>query len=551
MRFHPDEKLKCLLVYPRSQGLTFWDLPKSCAMAGCKTLSPPLGLLTVAAILPQHWEFRLLDLNCEPFDEEPWDWADLVCTGGMLPQQAGIVDLIHRGARDGKFVAVGGPDPSSQPEIYERASALVLQEGEITIPLWLDSWREGKPTGVFTTDDKPDVTKSPIPRYDLVNFDDYLYPGIQISRGCPFNCEFCDVIELYGRKPRLKTPEQVVAELESLYRLGYSGQLQIVDDNFVGNPRYVKREILPAVIAWMESRQYPFYVTAQASIDVADDEELLALMRAAEFRGLFIGVETPDPELLRSTQKPQNLTGSLIDRMHKLYDYGMVVAAGFILGFDNEKDGIDLPIIRCVEDTEIAVAMVGLLIALPDTQLTRRLRKERRLIGGDGKIDSSEGRYRIDVSNTVFAGFDQMNSGLNFVTTRDRRRILREYLNVLNTIYAADSYFQRVVRAFRRIKFKSHYWPRWFEIKRLLRGSAALSARLLFNRETCWPYIRTVAQAIPLGLRGYVNTMKMLAIYVDLKDRLHEVNASIERRSRDLDNGLPASGLADPARNPE
>lgn len=535
MRFHPDEKIKCLLIQPASEGFSFWHFTKACEIAGCKAVIPPLGLLTVAAILPQHWEFRLLDLHRTSFDEGLWDWADVVCTGGMLPQQPGILEVIERGVRDGKFVVVGGPDPTSQPELYGQASALVLNEGEATIPLWLDSWRAGHPAGTFVTTDRPDITQSPVPRFDLVDFRDYLFMGIQISRGCPYNCEFCDIIELYGRKPRVKTPEQVVAELETLHQLGYSGHLDVVDDNFIGNRPYIKREILPAMIQWMKRRKYPFYLAAQASLNIADDEPLLALMQEAEFRYLFVGIETPDHDLLLTAQKPQNTTGSIVDRVHKIYDYGMSVTAGFVLGFDNESDGMDEAIINLVEDTGICAVMVSLLIALPKTQLTRRLREEGRLIGADGKLDLNEGDYRVDLSESVFERCDQTTSGLNFVTQRDRRTILREFLNILNTVYDADRYFKRVVRTYRQVKFKRRYYPRWSEIKRYLRGAVLLPWNLLFNRKTCWPYLRTCLKAIWFGPTGYINAMKMVTMYLHFKDRVAYINRVVEKPLQELD----------------
>jgi radical SAM superfamily enzyme YgiQ (UPF0313 family) len=535
MRFHPDEKIKCLLIQPASEGFSFWNFTKTCEIAGCKAVTPPLGLLTVAAILPQHWEYKLLDLNCTTFDQKLWDWADVACTGGMLPQQPGILKLIERGAADDKLVVVGGPDPTSQPELYGQASALVLNEAELTVPAWIESWRAGQPTGTFKTTERPDVAQSPIPRFDLLKFRDYLFMGIQVSRGCPYNCEFCDVIELYGRKPRVKTPEQVVAELETLYQLGYSGHVELVDDNFIGNRPYIKGKILPAMIEWMKRRKYPYYFCTEASLNIADDDALLALMREAEFRILFIGIETPDHDLLISAQKPQNTTGSIVDRVHKIYDYGMSVTAGFILGFDNESDGMDEAIIDLVEDTGITAAMVGLLIAMPETQLARRLRKEGRLIGADGQQDLKEGSYRLDLSETVFERCDQTTSGLNFVTQRDRRTILREYLSILNTVYSADRYFKRVVRTYSRVKYKRRYFPRWSELRRYLRATVLLPWHLLFNRETCWPYLRTCLQAIRFGPTGYVNTMKMVTMYLHFKDRVGYINQVIEKRIQELD----------------
>jgi radical SAM superfamily enzyme YgiQ (UPF0313 family) len=311
--------------------------------------------------------------------------------------------------------------------------------------------------------------------------------------------------------------------------------LDVVDDNFIGNRAYIKREVLPAMIAWMKRRKYPFFLSTEASLDIADDESLLALMRDAEFRYLFIGIETPDHDLLLTAQKPQNTTGSIVDRVHKIYEYGMSVAAGFILGFDNESDGMDKAIIDLVEDTGISAAMIGLLIALPETQLARRLRKEGRLIGADGQQDFSAGSYRVDLSDSVFERCDQTTSGLNFVTQRDRRTIFREYLNILNAVYDADRYFKRVVRTYRKVKFRRRYFPRWSEIRRYLRGAALLPWNLLFNRETCWPYIRTGLQAIWLGPTGYINTMKMVTMYLHFRERLAYINKVIEKRLQQSD----------------
>ncbi len=352
---------------------------------GAKTVQPPLGLITVAALLPSQWSIQLVDLNVREITDEEWESADVICVGGMLPQQPCILDIISRANHDGKYVVVGGPDPSSQPEVYSQADALVLGEGENTIPLWLESWRRGEPNGVFESEDKPDITTSPIPRFELLDFSDYVNAGVQFSRGCPFNCEFCDIIELYGRVPRSKTTDQILAELDYLYELGYRGMVDLVDDNFIGNKRIVK-PMLRALAAWCKEKKYPFFFSIEATMNLADDEELLDLMRQADFRFVFMGIETPVPELLALTQKRVNSMKPIVERVNKIYEYGIVVTAGFILGFDNEQRGNDRVMIACIQDTGIVIAMVGLLVALPNTQLTRRLQSERRLISADLKV---------------------------------------------------------------------------------------------------------------------------------------------------------------------
>ncbi len=275
-------------------------------------------------------------------------------------------------ARPGKFVVVGGPDATSQPTLYRAADALVLGEAETTVPLWLAACREGHPRGTFQALEKPDVTQSPLPRFDLLKIQDYLSVNVQFSRGCPFNCEFCDIIELYGRTPRTKTPAQFCRELEALFDLGYRGWVDVVDDNFVGNKSNVK-QMLPVLKQWCQQHEYPFYFSTQASINLADDEPLMDAMTDVDFRSVFIGIETPDPKLLATTQKRMNALKPISDRIGRIYDHGMGVMAGFILGFDGESQGAGDMIIECIEENDIPIAMVSLLAALPNTQLSRRL----------------------------------------------------------------------------------------------------------------------------------------------------------------------------------
>ena len=265
-----------------------------------------MGLLTVAALLPQHWQFKLVDENVEPLFDEQIEWADIVCTGGMLPQQKGILSVIDRAHQKRRPVVVGGPDPSSQPNLYQSADYLVLNEGEITIPMFIEEWEKGCRKGDYRSKEKADMTKAVVPRFDLIRFKDYLHVGIQYSRGCPFNCEFCDIIKLYGRKPRTKTPEQIINELQYLYNIGYRGHIDFVDDNFIGNKRDVKK-VLAAINEWSIANNHPFYFSTEASINLANDEDLLELMRDVDFRFVFIGIETPETKILELAQKKQNL----------------------------------------------------------------------------------------------------------------------------------------------------------------------------------------------------------------------------------------------------
>ncbi|MEI7663767.1 MAG: radical SAM protein, partial [Bacteroidota bacterium] len=330
---------KCLLVQTKFSDYSFWNYQDVCKIVEKKYPAAPLGLLTVAAILPQHWEFRLIDENVEPLLDEHLRAADLVCIGGMLPQQNSMLELIERAHRENCIVVVGGPDPTSQPDLYKNADFLVLGEGEITIPLFLDDLKRGVTRGKYVSAEKADMQFAYVPRYDLIRFNDYIMLGLQYIRGCPFNCEFCDVIELYGRIPRFKTNEQVIKELQSLYDLGYRGHIDMVDDNFIGNKKRVKA-LLNDMIAWTRARKYPFYFTTEASVNLADDDELLQLMKDADFRYVFLGIETPDNETLLLNKKTQNVNKPITEAVRKILSYGIESNGGYIIGFDSGRPHI-------------------------------------------------------------------------------------------------------------------------------------------------------------------------------------------------------------------
>ena len=424
-----------LLVYPRFDNPSFWQLTAVCEVTGRRSISPPLGLMTVAALLPSEWQVRLVDRNAEELTDDDLDWADLVMTGGMIPQQPDTLRVIALCNARGKTVAVGGPDVTSSPQVYRDADILVSGEAEGVMDEFVRSWNAGNRSGVFEAEKfKTDLTTSPVPRFDLVKLNDYVDINVQFSRGCPFNCEFCDIIELYGRVPRTKTTEQMLAELDALYELGYRGRVEFIDDNLIGNKKAVKK-FLPHLCEWQKRHGYPFLLGTQATVNLADDDALLALMRDANFWSVFIGIETPDPDVLVITQKKQNTRRNLTACIHKIYSYGIVVTAGFIIGFDGEKDGIAEEMIACIEATNIPLCMVGLLTALPNTQLVRRLEREGRL---DAAPDVG-----LFFEATADHG-DQCTGGLNFKTTRPRRDILADYRLVLQRVYEPSAYFGRV-----------------------------------------------------------------------------------------------------------
>jgi radical SAM superfamily enzyme YgiQ (UPF0313 family) len=418
--------MKTLLLYPQFPQ-SFWSYERAMEIAGLKAAIPPLGIITVAALLPEDWEIRFYDRNVCLETEADWEWCELVILSAMLVQKPDFHALIQKAVRLGKKVAVGGPYPTSIPQDAQARGAhyLILDEGEMTVPQFLEAIALGKTQGIFRSTEKPDVTQSPIPRFDLLERDAYFMMAIQFSRGCPFNCEFCDIISLYGRKPRTKEPNQTLAELQTLYDLGWRGSLFIVDDNFIGNQRNVKR-LLRELIPWMKQHNYPFTFMTEASVNLAEDDELLQLMVEAGFYAVFLGIETPDQDSLVVTRKMQNTRNPLVEACDKINSAGLLIYAGFILGFDGERSGAGERIQAFVEQTSIPQPMLGILQALPNTALWNRLQTEQRLIEGVG----------------VTATGDQ-NTLMNFVPTRPIAEIAREYVEGFWALYEPANYLRR------------------------------------------------------------------------------------------------------------
>ena len=421
-----------LMLYPLFVADSFWSFAETCQLMGVRRPAAPLGLITVAAMLPGSWTVRLVDCNTASFTDDDFAWADVVFTGGMLSQQADTLRLIELCRSRGKPVVVGGPDPTSSPHIYAGADFQVLGEAEGIIDEFVAAWESGARSGVFTAPKfQADVTKTPVARFDLLKFEDYIYLGVQYSRGCPFTCEFCDIIELYGRVPRTKTTSQMLAELDALYDMGYRGHLDFVDDNFIGNKKSL-RLFLPELADWQRTRDYPFEFSTEASVNLADDPELLEMMAAANFFAVFVGIESPDPATLVAMKKKQNTRRNIAESIHKIYGAGMLVTAGFIVGFDSEKVSIADAMAQFVEEAAIPVCMVGLLYALPNTQLTRRL--------------AHEGRLHANHDSGPSTGGDQCTDGINFDPARPLRDILMDYRQILEAVYHPAAYARRVDR---------------------------------------------------------------------------------------------------------
>ncbi len=424
--------MKILLVYPKYPE-TFWSFKYALKFISKKASLPPLGLLTVAAMLPPEWELRLADKSVKKLKDADLLWADYVFLSAMSIQKESTLAVIARCKALGVKVIAGGPLFTATPEEFADVDHLVLNEAEVTLPLFLEDLKNGSARHMYTSPQWADLKTTPAPRFDLLNMKKYASMNVQYSRGCPFDCEFCNITVLYGRTPRTKNTGQVLAEFESLYARGWRNGVFIVDDNFIGNKGKLKSEVLPAVIAWMKERKHPFTLSTEVSINLADDEELMRLMVQAGFDTVFVGIETPNEESLAECGKVQNRNRDLIESVKKIQRAGLQVQAGFIVGFDKDPASIFDRLIGFIQESGIATAMVGLLNAPHGTKLYHRLRNEGRL------LKSATG------DNTDFS--------INFVPKMDPDALLDGYRTILNTIYSPKHYYARVR------KFLSEYKP--------------------------------------------------------------------------------------------
>src|SRR5215813_5245595 len=388
--------MKILLVNPEFPE-TYWSFRHALPFEGKRCAFPPLGLLTVSALLPKSWNRRLVDLNIEKLQSSDIEWADMVFATAMLVQKDSLRDVVKRCKAQGKRVVLGGPYVTSTREELPPADHLFRGEAETTLPQFVADLARGEAKPVYQAPERPALSITPVADFGLAKMKRYSAMSVQYSRGCPFSCEFCDIIEIYGRVPRTKSNQQMLAEFDALRDLGWRGTVFIVDDNFIGNKKNV-RKLLPELAKWQKQNGYPFSLITESSINLADDEQLLECMRDAGFRRVFIGIETPVEESLHEAQKTQN-RGNLVDSVRKIQSYGMEVMAGFIVGFDNDPADIFQRQIDFIRRSEIPLAMVGLLNALPDTQLWKRLEREGRLLGeasGNNTTCSFNFKTRLD-----------------------------------------------------------------------------------------------------------------------------------------------------------
>ena len=427
--------MKVLLVYPETP-TTFWGFREALKFISKKAAEPPLGLITIAAMLPKNWELRLIDMNVSKLKDEDILWADYVFLSGMVVQVASFKEVIRKcNTLDTKVVA-GGPLATTQFEDILGVDHFILNEAEITLPQFLNDLDNGNPQHIYTSNEFPEMSLSPVPLWQLLDMKKYAAMDVQYSRGCPYDCEFCSITLLNGRIPRLKSTQQFLNELDILYNLGWKGSVTIVDDNFIGNKRQLKKDLLPALIKWCKEKNYPFRFATEVSINLADDIELSNMMVEAGFYDLFVGIETTNRESLVECGKSQNLKRDLNNSISKLQKSGFIVSGGFIVGFDNDPPNIFDDQINFIQKNGIVSAMVGILNAPTGTKLFKRLLTEKRL------INNSSG--------------NNMDCSINFVPVMPYKELVNGYAKILKTIYSQKEFYNRM-----KI-FLNNYWsPSW------------------------------------------------------------------------------------------
>lgn len=417
--------MKCLMVYPEYPN-TFWSFRHALTFVSKKASFPPLGLLTIASILPEEWNKKLIDMNTEKLIDQDILWADYVFISAMSIQSKSAKKVIEKCKSLSVKIVAGGPLFTSSSEYYDTVDYLVLNEAEITLPRFLRDLKEGDPKHIYSSQGWADISATPLPLWDLIKKTNYASMNLQYSRGCPFDCDFCDITVLYGRKPRTKSKTQVIAELDALYFSGWRGPIFFVDDNFIGNKAKLKKEILPAIIDWMKKRKNPFYFNTEASLNLADDDDLMQLMVQAGFEAVFIGIESPNEASLVDCNKKQNTNRNLILSIKKIQERGLEVQGGFIVGFDKDHPKIFEELINFIQESGIVTAMVGLLNAPKGTKLQKRLHDEGRMLSD------------FTGSNTDFS--------INFIPQMDLEELLTGYKRILTTIYSPKYFYERALR---------------------------------------------------------------------------------------------------------
>jgi len=417
------KQMNVLMLYPKYPD-TYWSFKHALKFISKKAAVPPLGLITVSAMLPENWNKKLVDLNIEVLEDSDLEWADYVFLSGMYVQKHSVNEVLLRCKNYPVKVIAGGPLFTQDYDNYPQIDHFILNEAEITMPRFLADLERGQVIRIYQTDEFADLSLTPVPDYHLLNLKAYAFMNMQVSRGCPFNCDFCEITALLGHKVRMKSCEQILNELETLYKLKWRGPVAVVDDNFIGNKKIVKNSLLPAMIEWMKKNNYPFKFNAQTSINLADEEQLLTLMREAGFISTFIGIETPVEESLQSCHKVQNENRDLLENVKQIQKAGLQVSGGFIVGFDSDNASVFQRQVDFIQKSGIVSAMVGLLNAPKNTRLYKQMKEENRL--------------------TIDASGDNTDFTMNFVPKMNNQELLAGYRHIINSIYKEKPFYRRI-----------------------------------------------------------------------------------------------------------
>jgi radical SAM superfamily enzyme YgiQ (UPF0313 family) len=486
--------MNALLIYPEFPE-TYWSFKHALKFVGKRAAQPPLGLMTVAALLPKTWKMRLVDTNVERLSDHDLAWADVALVSAMHIQRESLAAIVERCRARGLRTVVGGPIASSLSASELKADHVVIGEAESLISGLARDLEQGRAATVYQADERPELVTSPLPDLSLIKMRRYSTMAVQYSRGCPFNCEFCDIIEIYGRRPRTKAVSQVLAELDQLRAAGWREAVFLVDDNFIGNKIRAK-ELCVALAEWRGQYKISFDFNTEASLNLADDPELMQLMRDAGFVSVFLGIETPDESGLIASNKLQNTRRSLLESVATIQSYGMQVMGGFILGFDTDGDDIFDRMVEFIQKSGIPIAMVGLLQAMPGTQLFRRLWKEGRI------VDAGRG--------------DNTDDKLNFLPSMDAARLVEGYRSVLKRIYSCEAYYERVKLYLSRTQPRTgerKTRQQWLTVANARAFVTSIVRQGVFGKQrwSYWKFLMTVATryrhcigaAMTLAVMGY------------------------------------------------
>jgi radical SAM superfamily enzyme YgiQ (UPF0313 family) len=499
--------MRALLVWPKFSSFSFWNFEKVCELAGVKYMTPPLGLLTVAALLPKEWELAVVDENVRLLRDADFAGVDLVMVSSKIVHRTRALEVVRLARSKGLPVAVGGPDPTLTPDPYREAGAnfLCLDEGEVTVPMLLADLERGIGQGTYRANGKlADLTLTPTPRFDLIDHRDYLYVGVQYSRGCPYRCEFCNVVDLFDNRYRTKTLEQVLAEFDLLYALGYRGQLDFFDDNLIGDMKEAKR-FLREIAVWLKEHHYPFHLSTSLTLNVAKDPEMLDLLREARFKYLLIGIETPDSDALKRANKPHNTGFSIPEAVDRRA--GATVHSGFLLGLDGEAEDIGDRICACIDESAIPWVMAGVVFPLPGTQLARRLEREGRLFPA----------ARDDIYETAR---DQISAGLQFKPQRPAGDVLRDLVRVMHHSFDPERYFARCADVASRLGTVPNLMPGVRVFFRNARTFLRLCVRMTRSKSTRGPFWKALWRVVRENRVGLEALATLSVLYVHFESML-------------------------------